>query len=435
MRTVRWRHEPCRAVCALLLAIPAVSVSAHTTYPVDYALQRFRLPRPEGEYAVGTRSLTIKVGRGTPLEVIVWYPTMGADGPPVRYFTEAERRIERPAILRNFRWPARLLDNLATEPTHAHEHARIVSGKFPAVIFSHGYWSYPRQNTALMEALASHGYVVFSLAHPGDAADLPTAHGVYATIPYDKTKAPDSRLLDSFWAGPTDAGRRAAFPGFWRALQGGRLLASLERWRTDILRLTSAVSRQGSAGLPTDVARAVDSRRVAFAGMSFGGSTSASACRREKRCRAVVNLDGFEFDRRLYNHRLHTPLLLIQSDWHLYPNSGHPNACFTAYDYAYRLWSGRGPSAPVYRFAVRGIRHMGLTDLILAPRDKVRDALLGTADGAEVVNAVNSTVLAFLDHSLKGRDIGVVAAAARHSVLERHVPLKKPIGCAGGAKR
>ncbi len=72
---------------------------------------------------------------------------------------------------------------------------------------------------------------------------------------------------------------------------------------------------------------------------------------------------------------------------------------------------------------------MGLTDLILAPRDKVRDDLFGTADGVSVVNAVNSTVLAFLNHNLKGRSAGVVAAASRHPLLERHLPLGKPIGC------
>lgn len=435
MSAGRWARKLCRAFGALFLALPATSVFAQATaYPTDYALQRFQLPPVTGEYAIGIRDLTIVDSGGAPLGVTVWYPAIKSADPRALYFTEAERRIEKPAIIRNFRWPAKMLDNLASEPTHAKENAPIASGKFPAVIFSHGYWSYPRQNSALMEVLAAHGYVVFSLAHRGDAADLPTATGVDSTVPYDKTKSPDSKLLDAFWSGPTDAARRAAFPGFWHALDGGRLIASLERWRSDILGLTNVLAGQPSSGLPADIARAIDSRHIAFAGMSFGGSASASACQREARCRATVNLDGFEFDRALYDRGVRAPLLLIQSDWHAYPNSGPTNACFTAYDYAYRRWSGRGPTAPVYRYVVRGIRHMGLTDLILAPRDKVRDELFGTADGVSVVNAVNSTVLAFLDHNMKGRSNGVVAAASRHPLLERHIPLEKPIGCTVGTR-
>lgn len=435
MSAGRWAQLLCRAFCALLLALPAASAFAQSpSFPKDYALQPFHLPRVAGKYPIGVRELTIAAVDGAPLEVIVWYPAVRSSGYRAQYFTQNERRIEKPAILRNFRWPAKMLDNLASEPTNARENSPVASGKFPAVIFSHGYWSYPRQNSALMEKLAANGYVVFSLAHPGDAADLPTATGVETTIPYDKTRTPDSKLLDAFWGGSSDAARRAAFPGFWSALEGGRLIASLTRWRSDILRLTNALGGQPSTGLPRDIARGVDSRRIAFAGMSFGGSASVSACQREARCRASVNLDGFEFDRSLYDHGVRAPLLLIQSDWHLYPNSGPANACFTAYDYAYRAWSGRVATAPVYRYAVRGIRHMGLTDLVLAPRDKVRDELFGTADGISVVSAVNSTVLAFLDRNLKSRGIGVDAEASRHPLLERHVPLEKPPGCTAGAE-
>jgi hypothetical protein len=36
-------------------------------------------------------------------------------------------------------------------------------------MFSHGYGGVIMQNTVLMEELASHGYVVFSIAHPYEA--------------------------------------------------------------------------------------------------------------------------------------------------------------------------------------------------------------------------------------------------------------------------
>ncbi|NRA59767.1 MAG: hypothetical protein HRU25_02420 [Psychrobium sp.] len=38
--------------------------------------------------------------------------------------------------------------------------------KFPVLIFNHGLYLVAEQNTILMEHLASHGYVIFSIAHP-----------------------------------------------------------------------------------------------------------------------------------------------------------------------------------------------------------------------------------------------------------------------------
>ena len=427
---------PAAVMILSLVLSSAPGLAQAPALPADYELAPFRLPDPSGKYALGTRSFTVQVSGAPALHVTVWYPASAHRGSRASYFTAAEWKVEKPAIVRNFRWPARTLDNLAKEPTHASEDAPLAKGKFPVVIFSHGYWSYPRQNSVLMEALASHGYLVFSLAHPGDSADLPTLGGVDPTVPYDRAKTPDSKALDAFWSGPTDAARRAAFPGFWTALRGGRLLASLARWRSDIIRLTGIINgKEYSRDFPQDLARAVDRNRFAFAGMSFGGSASASACEKVIRCRATVNLDGLEFDRSLYNRGLRAPLLLIQSDWHLYPNAGSKNACFTVYDYAYQPWSGRSSGAPIYRFAVKNIRHMGLTDLVLAPRDRVRDELFGTADGVEVVSAVNSTVLSFLDSTLKGRKVSVRNVAAHFPLMEPHAPFEKQAVCTAGAER
>lgn len=426
----------CSAFGALVAAVVAGGALAQSAAPPpDYVLQRFRLPPPVGNYPVGTRSLRVDAGEGQPLEVIVWYPSRNASGLRTPYFSAAEREVEKPAIARNFRWPARILDNLASEPTNSVDGAAVAIGRFPAVIFSHGYWSYPRQNTALMEALAANGYVVLSLAHPGDAADFPTAAGVERTISYDKSKGPDSKLLDAFWSGRTDASRRRALPGFWKTLEGGRLMVSLDRWRVDIQRLANTAIAGRASEMPDDLAQAIATDRIAFVGMSFGGSTSVSACQRDSRCAAAVNLDGFEFDQKLYGRQLRKPILLIQSDWHEFPNSGPPHACFNTYDYAYRPWSKADRPGAVYRYTIRGVRHMGLTDLVLAPRDPVRDSLFGTAEGNRVVPAVNATVLAFLDRTLKGSGIGVAKAASRFPLLERRVPLQKPRGCRVGAPK
>jgi predicted dienelactone hydrolase len=314
------------------------------------------------------------------------------------------------------------LSDVVSLPTHSHADAAIASGRFPLVIFNHGLWSYPRDHTTLMEHLASNGFIVLSLAHPRDAADLPTEAGVIATEPLDGPgkKQPDNDKLRAFWHGPDDASRMKALPGFWETLSGGPLLESLQRWRRDIMRLTDAVE---SREVPRDalpIVQAADTHRLAYAGWSFGGSASASACQADRRCRAAVNVDGFEFDQRLYDRRMRMPLMLIQSDYTVYPNMGPPGRDYTVYDYAYERWKDAGSTPTIYRFRIEGVRHIGLTDLVLAPRDPARDRIVGPADGNVVIQELDALVEAFLDRYAVGKSTDVLAVAARYPGVVRH---------------
>jgi dienelactone hydrolase len=402
-----------------LLASGAVAAPA-PGYPPDYTLKTFALPEPGGPYAVGTLSFAVPVAGADPLRVVAWYPAQSASGPGVPYLSAAEQRVQAPAIARNFGWPAGILNAVAALPTHSHADAAIAPGRFPLLIFSHGYMGYPRENTALMEHLASAGYIVLALAHPGDAADIPTADGVIPTIPVQGQKQPDTAKLRAFWDGRDDRARMKALPGFWKALSGGRLLASLDRWRRDIVRLADAVEARRLPREARPIAQAVDIHRLAYGGWSFGGSASASACDRDRRCRAAINMDGFEFDRHLYDHRMRMPMMLIQSDWSAFPNMGPPSRDYTIYDYAYGRWRNAGSTPFLYRFRLADVRHLGLTDLALAPHDPVRDRIFGPADGDVVVEEVDHLVGAFLDRYLKDKPVDVLAVAAGYPGIERH---------------
>lgn len=391
-------------------------------FPQNYKLGAFTLPQPGGRYPVGTLSFIVPVAGADPLRVIAWYPARAVSTAGVPYLDPAEQRVQAPAIARNFLLPPGSLSAVVALPTHSHEGAPIAAGRFPLVIYNHGYWSYPRDHTALMEHLASHGYIVLSLAHPGDAADIPTAAGVIATAPLQGQgqKQPDDAKLRAFWHGRNDEARVKALPSFWDTLHGTRMLLSLDRWRRDIMRLTDAVQSGRVPRAARSIARAVDIHRIAYTGWSFGGSASASACEIDRRCLAAINLDGFEFDRHLYDHRMRMPLLLIQSDFTAYPNMGPPGRVYTIYDYAYERWKDAGSTPSIYRFRISGARHLGLTDLALAPRDSVRDRIFGPADGEVVTREVNGLVEAFLDRYVAGKPTDVLAVAARYPGVVRH---------------
>jgi predicted dienelactone hydrolase len=420
MSKVRQLHlwSPLVAVCLLAgaaLAAPLPQI------PQNYKLKAFVFPNPGGRYAVGTLSFLVPVAGADPLRVIAWYPAQAASGDGVPYLDADEQRVQAPAIARNFLLPPGALSAIVALPTHSHENATVARGRFPLVIFSHGYWSYPRDHTALMEHLASHGYIVLSLAHPGDVADMPTATGVIATVPLEGQRQPDDAKLRAFWHGPDDPSRVKALPAFWDALHGTRLLVSLDRWRRDTMRLADAVASDHVPRQARPIAEAADIHRLAYAGWSFGGSASASACQIDRRCRAAINLDGFEFDQHLYNQRMRMPLLLIQSDFTAYPNMGPPGRDYTIYDYAYERWKGAGSTPSIYRFRIAGARHLGLTDLVLAPRDPVRDRFVGPADGNVVIRALNNMVEAFLDRYVDGKRADVLSMPAEYpGVVVRH---------------
>jgi predicted dienelactone hydrolase len=158
--------------------------------------------------------------------------------------------------------------------------------------------------------------------------------------------------------------------------------------------------------------------------MSFGGTSSASACNQDTRCKAALNLDGEEFDWSLYDAATRMPIAILHSDWVQYPLFG-PSSANPAFnvscDYAYEPWSEAGRSANVYRARLVGTRHIAFTDLPLSARGALKSRVYGDSDAASVLSATNDFVLGFFDASLKGERRDFPAA-----VYRRHAGLLLP---------
>lgn len=407
-------------LAAALGAVAAPGAVTPPVYPPGYRLGPIVWPAHGGRYAIGTRTFELARTDGTPLGIVAWYPAARSDGPRAAYFSEAERKVTVPAITRTFRWPATMLDDFAALSTWAQPEAPIARGRFPLVVFSHGFLMYTRQNSALMERLAAAGYIVLSVPHPRDSADLPSSRGTLATDLGPVAPEPDPKAIEAFWAAPDRASQQKLLPTLWRSSRMRDMEKRLTTWRVDMRIAVDAVIGARPSPALRQIARAVRPGRFAYAGMSFGGSTSVSACVRDVRCAAAINLDGIEFDSSLYDRDAGKPVLLIQSDWKIHPNAGPPGRSFTSYDHAYERWATAGRHPDIFRYRLKDITHMGMTDLILAPRNSQRDALLGTIDGARATEAINAVSLAFLDRYLAGKRASPSAVAARHADLVRH---------------
>lgn len=400
------------------------------------------LPSPDGRYGVGVvrtefvdpaRTLQVADKADGPrrLPAVVWYPTQAATPEQtVGYLSDAGVATTLPAIARLFAYPPADLQPLASTRVRAQVDARPArtTGGFPVVVYSHGLFLYPEQNTALAMRLASHGYIVVSIAHPGDAADLRLQDDtVVATQPMGKTD--DPRFAEAWKvlaAGPDLSVRRQALATYTQAQPGSRVGRAATQWRDDAIFVANALhGRQEPQALRRIMAHA-DRERLAFVGMSMGGAAAAAGCRHVAVCRAAVNLDGQNFDADLYDSAVQRPLLLMLSDWPRYgllaPQPKDP--AFNPNDLAYEPWRSAGQDPGILRLRVQGLRHLGFTDLGLLV-DRKRSERFGDLAPADAAATVNDVVLAFLDVQLRGQAPATLEAAiARHPGLDRHTPVQ-----------
>lgn len=149
-----------------------------------------------GEYPVGARNIVIEDDE-RPLTMTIWYPALNPDGveETITYtinpgFTEGQA-----------------IENAAPD---------LSDGPYPVVLFSHGSNGLRLQSLFLTEHLASHGFVVVAMDHPGNTIlDLLTDPDTFA-----------DNMVINFALRPLDVLRVIDFLDTWDKLPG---LMDMER--------------------------------------------------------------------------------------------------------------------------------------------------------------------------------------------------------------
>ncbi len=262
------------------------------------------------------------------------------------------------------------------------------------MIFSHGFnQGFAGQNTVQMQELASHGYAVFSLAHPYESIAVAFPDG--RVVPVSKTRmdsvgramGASARALNDFAASKDQAERVALFR---KAISEPRLLhESLDVWTADtrfvmdaLTRLTSGAVRETRAGVA--FTGKLDLSRIGVFGMSFGGTTAGQVCVVEPRCKAGVNLDGTQYGDPI-DVPLRVPFMFMTS---FIPGLNDP-----VFERA---------AGPAYSVNVEGSTHFNYTDFsLLSPLFK-RMGFLGPIDGTRMERIMNAYLVAFFDTYLGG---------------------------------
>lgn len=200
-------------------------------------------PFQRGPLPVGVRSVTLRdTTRDRDLPTELWYPATDA---------VAGRDID-PASQDHYKVMPAAPDSLQA----AVRDAETRPGRFPVIVFSHGWGGHRRQTTHLCSHFASHGYVVASVDHVGN------------------TILDMMQLVAAAQSGNQPSDPMATVSGFVR-----------DRPLDASFCLDEILA--GRAGISSEQ---IDADRVGITGHSFGGWTTLSTTGRDPRIKAALPL-------------------------------------------------------------------------------------------------------------------------------------------------
>lgn len=355
------------------------------------------MPRPTGPARIGTVSLHL-VDRSRPdpwvpaeqareLMVQIWYPARSVHGRPRAGWVSPGVAARINPLGSGFLLPV----------THGHTGAPAAPGRRLVVVFSPGFGGERTGSTALVEDLASHGFVVVTIDHTHDAQFV---------------EFPDGRIATHAIPPPADPDDEAASLG--RVLD---VRVADTRFVLDKLTAISRGRNPDASGraLPRGLAQALDLSRVGMFGSSLGGAGAAETMLADRRIRAGLNLDGSFFGRVL-TAGLDRPFLMMSSD------TEDPADTDETWD---QMWSRlRGPR---YWIQVENAGHLSFTDFqVLLPQigtpAQDSEPLIGSIDGERSIAVQRTYVRAFFDKHLRHGDGRLLAGPSARYPEMRFLP-------------
>ncbi|AHI00266.1 alpha/beta hydrolase family protein [Kutzneria albida] len=392
-----------RTALGLVTAITAVlatAVPASAAAPIQTTL-----PAPTGHERLGSVELhLVDQNRQDPwggtgrreLMVTVTYPARDTERYPLAPWlptntTEAFRAAVAKALdvdLSAVRFPV----------GRSHSGAPARPGEHPVLLYSPGYGMERGLGASQVEELASRGYVVVSIDHPGDAGAV---------------QFPDGHLEPSQQPPmPTDPAQQKQVIG--KALD---VRVADTRFVLDQLAVLARGDNPDAERrpLPRGLGRALDLSHPAMFGHSLGGATAAQVMTEDRRVAAGVDLDGTLFGS-VADSGLDRPFLLMGAGTH-----GRGDDPTWASFWSHTTGWHRELSLPAGA-------HMGYTDLQQVVAQLVRAKVIpaekavppiGTVDADRSTSAQRAYLDAFFDLQVRHCDSGLLdGPSSRYPEIE-----------------
>ena len=346
-------------------------------------LPMFRLPRPTGPFAVGTRVFYLvdqsrtedrDPGRKRELMVQIWYPAAPSHNPRAPY-----RRREETTPLSSYQ--SVLWTHSRWNPSVAKD-----GGSFPVLLFNPGWDGRRTSNTYLVEDLASHGFVVAGIDHPYNS---------------EPVVFPDGRVVLPASGDLMDFSRHS----LQQILSNGN--DELMRQTADTLFVLNRMQAMNSDPASPFFQR-LDTEHAGALGFSMGGAVAAQACLSDPRIQSALDLDGSLFGP-VRQEGLPKPFMFILEDVTYrtpeeiarLPHGAQVDAALDiSDDQMFRKYGG-------YRVYLHGATHVSFTDkAIFSPFQSLSGA--GTIPPRRQFFIIRKYALAFFEKTLQGKSPGLL---------------------------
>lgn len=362
-----------------------------------------KLPEPTGTYPVGTTvfSLTdenrMEIYTDDPADhrsllIRAWYPAQPA-GNEEKAGYWADPAAVRRSLGKQMGVPAFLFYKASKITTHSFLNAPVsgLQSSFPVLIFSHGYTGLETQNTVLMEDLASHGYIVFSISHTYEAVVTLFPDGKKASIFQRKPEIGDGWDGDyKLYEQKTEDFNLEENPALIQKVL--ELLPTINQsmriWSDDISFVVDELEKLNTNGDVPLFAGKLDLERLGAFGHSFGGAASGQFSVQDDRCKAAINMDGLQWGG-LFEKKLTKPLMMMYSDHNIGDMKPQHDV----------IYSGSGET--VYSVYIKGSFHNDYSDFTLLNLFK-KFKVLGPIEGRRMVDITRRYTLAFFNTHVKG---------------------------------
>ncbi|MGL1892741.1 MAG: hypothetical protein OCD02_14010 [Spirochaetaceae bacterium] len=361
-----------------------------------------------GDYSIGTSVFELEdksrleyyseeVSENRTIVIRAWYPIEAKSGKTLPQYNgkgvakEFQKLFGIPSFL--------MKDNIG----RAYTDGSPLKGKYPVVIFNHGFSSWESQNATTMEEISSNGYVVLSINHPYESlfTQFNNMDSVKFSIPgyKDKLKAMNKdidditneliQMVKTIKEATTEKLYKEAVIKITQSKAYKPVFPSLKLWIEDTAFLISSLN-------DINLSNIIDSDNIAVIGHSFGGLVSSELSMLGiSGIKCGISYDGpVLFDNMNKDISLKTPFLFLASTNAKYGKtvvdlSGQNDFLTTKTDK--KVISG----------SINGSGHYNFSDMGYVSFLK-RTSMLGPIDGVKSLQIMNGITLSYLDHHLKG---------------------------------
>lgn len=309
-QTKKWINVLVRTFSILLILIGTA---------LAYLLPIFKFPTPTGDFSIAKKTMTLvdttrqENITETPndlreIGLSIWYPSNDITENPETYLANgfAEGFAESKGL------PAFALSHFSRIATHIEQDLAFANGRFPVLIFSHGYiWNVELYN-AMIEEIVSQGYIIVGIQHSYEAPfvqltdkiakpELAYFQKVNDSFDFDKFNS----LQQKFQVAP-DSLKLSIMQKMMRSLPYNE---SVTRWQNDISFVIDELEKRQNE----DFFKPFDLDKLAALGHSFGGSAVGQTLAYDNRIKAGINMDGAQWGN-LIDTTFNTPFLALYAD-------------------------------------------------------------------------------------------------------------------------